>query len=139
MSFNSIELTGDVKSSQQVEVTDGKFKEITLECGDETVTIKGKIKQIMRSTGVSSVVAVEVNEPGKATYQVNTLNSEVLRNADGSDRVETPGTQYKPVPGGKAYQALDPHEGGDEDVPTEDPSSAPSTEETTSASTTETD
>lgn len=103
MSFKSIEFKGEVESSNQVEVTEGKFKEITLECGGETFTIKGKIKQIMRSSGVSSVVAVEVNEPGKATYQVNSLSSDALRNADGSDRVEPTGTTYKPVPGGKAY------------------------------------
>ena len=120
MSFTNIEFEGDVKSSKTQEVTKVNTKEVTLQCGEETVTIVGKIKKIMREGGVSSVVAVEVNEPGKATFQVNSLNSDALKNEDGSDRVETPGTTYKPVPGGKAYQALDPHEGGDED-PTPEP------------------
>jgi hypothetical protein len=103
MSFQNIEVTGEIKDITNVEVTDGKFKEITLDCGGETITIKGKIKQIMRSSGVSQVVGVEIKEPGKAEYQVNSLNSDYLKNADGSDRVEPEGTTYRPVPGGKAY------------------------------------
>lgn len=103
MSFNNIEIEGDIKETRTVEVSDVKASEIVLECGSETVTIRGKIKQIMRSNGTSSVVAVEIKEPGKAEYQVNSLNSDTLKNDDGSDRVETPGTTYRPVPGGKAY------------------------------------
>lgn len=101
MSFQTIEINGNVKSN--VETTKVKADSVTLQCGDELITIKGKIRKIMQERGVSSVVAVEVNEPGKATYQVNSLNSDALKNADGTDRVETPGTTYKPVPGGKAY------------------------------------
>jgi hypothetical protein len=103
--FENIEVKGSVASSKQFEVTEGKFKSITLECDGETITMEGKIKKIMRSGGISNVVAVEINEPGKATYQVNSLSSDALKNADGTPRVEPEGTTYKPVPGGKAYQA----------------------------------
>jgi hypothetical protein len=108
MSFKAIEVEGDVTSVTEVQETKGKFSEVTLQCGEETVTIVGKIKKIMREGGTSSVSAVEITEPGKASFQVNSLNSPELKNADGTERVEVPGTTYKPVPGGKAHQTEDP-------------------------------
>jgi hypothetical protein len=103
MSFKNIELTGNTGSVEQVERTTGDFNEISLQCGKETLTLRGKITEVIRSLGVSSVVAVRVEEPGRAAYEVTSEESPKLADSHGNDRPFVEGTQVTPVYGGKAY------------------------------------
>ena len=119
MSFQNFSIEGELSSEQtktivkvdendevisetEVQESKGEFQKVTFECEGERVTLKGLITSVQRNLGVKAVAAFEVQEPGKPTYQVNSLDSEKVTK-DGED-VEVPAdTKVTPVLSGKAF------------------------------------
>jgi hypothetical protein len=105
MSFQNVNLTGEAETVETVtvQVTKGDFNEISLDCGKDKIVLKGHIKEVQRTLGVSTVVAFRVEEPGKAAYEITSEDSPRLYNDDGTDREVPRDTVVTPVPGGKAF------------------------------------
>src|SRR5262245_24072916 len=119
MSFQNINIQGEVSSEQtktivkvdaddnvlseqEVQVTKGEISQITLECDGDTITLRGLITQVQKSYGAKAVGSFEVQEPGKATYNVTSLESERVTR-DGVDVRVPADTVVTPVLTGKAF------------------------------------
>lgn len=144
MSFENLKVTGEVKSKETVEILEVNSNEVSVDCGNETLTFLGEIKRVLRKARVSSG-AVKVDLPDGSSKIITSLDSPELKNADGSLKAAPAEAKYTPVYTGKAAQELLPHEereleeakeedqgGTSTETPTEDTPSieTPSTEET---------
>lgn len=120
MSFNSIEIKGEVLSEKTVERetvdTEGNVlsteevnrqimdaSQVTLECGDQTITLRGAITELLRKSGVKSGV-VRVDIPGRPTFEVTSEKSAHLTDPEtGEDSPLPEGAVLTPVHTGKAF------------------------------------
>jgi hypothetical protein len=104
MSFQNLNIQGEVSSNETLQVTKGNLSKVTLECGNERITLLGRIEEIQKTSGVQTIAAFRVEEPGKASYDVTSLESERLYEEDGITPREVPAdTTVSPVLTGKAY------------------------------------
>jgi hypothetical protein len=94
---------GNILSESTVKETSGDFSKVTIDCQNESVTLKGRIEQIQRTMKVATVVAFRVEEPGKAAYEVTSLDSPRLYDKDGDDLEVPADTVVTPVQGGKGF------------------------------------
>lgn len=128
MSFENLKVTGEVKSEETVKRTLVNAEEISVDCGNETLTFRGKITEILRKARVSTGAAVRVDLPDGSSKFISSLDSPELYNADGSEKAAPAEAKYTPVYSGKAAQELLPEEEkaleeareeDKEDIPTE--------------------
>lgn len=98
------DLSGNVVSEETVVESTGDFSEITVQCGNETLTLKGEITKVLRSQGLQGAIGVRVHQPGRPSFEVTSLDSERLVNHEtGEDLPFAPGTTVQPIKGGNAF------------------------------------
>lgn len=124
MSFQNLNVTGEVLSDESVREINVDTKEVSLDCGDENIVLEGNITKItlrkkiietLRSARVSTGAAVAVDYPDGTSEFITTMDSERLKDENGNDLPAPDGANYRIVHQGKAAQdetSSDPTEEG---------------------------
>ena len=86
MSIKNVKLEGNIESQSNVEVTRGEFSKVSFQSNGDTITLLGKIREVLRESGSQSASMVEVIGADGKTEIVTSGASSVLKSTDGQDR-----------------------------------------------------
>lgn len=98
----TFEAQGQVESTSTQEVVTGNFNEVKVSDGENTVTLRGKITEIIRKLGTSTAAAIKVTTPDGQAKVITSMNSPELVDESGKDRPAPKGATYEPVYQGSA-------------------------------------